>query len=301
VARVGRRGARVTDRRAPAGMIALAERTHVEVARLARDPRAVVLLPLGAIEQHGPHLPLLVDWLGAEELARRIALPLRRAGWRPILAPSLPYGASPLAEAWGGTVSLPGPLLARLIAAVVGGLARHGFRRFVLVNYQADPGHLRAMAAATRALRRRRLRVVHAGFSPEPAANAAMLDPRVVALLRSPRPEREWHAGELETALLLALRPALVKRALARRLPPAWVDFRDRLRRGARTFRAIDPGTRGYFGWPAAARAETAVRALRLRAKLIGTWVVAGVGPLPPSRALGRRRERPATRGARVR
>src|SRR2546427_7871103 len=65
-------------------MIRLAERTWPEAARLARDPRSVVLLPLGAIEQHGPHLPLLVDWRGAEELARRVAPHLRRAGWRPV-------------------------------------------------------------------------------------------------------------------------------------------------------------------------------------------------------------------------
>ena len=54
----------------------------------------MIILPLGAIEEHGPHLPLLVDWLGAEELARVIAPYLRRAGWRPVLAPSLPYGVS---------------------------------------------------------------------------------------------------------------------------------------------------------------------------------------------------------------
>jgi creatinine amidohydrolase len=265
-------------------VIALAELTHVEAGRLARDPRALVLLPLGAVEQHGPHLPLLVDWLGAEELARRIGPHLHRAGYRPLLAPSLPYGASPLADDWSGTVSLPGPLLARVIVALVRSLARHGFRRFVLVNYQADPGHLAAMAAATRALRRGgRLRIAHAGFSPEPAASAAMLSPRVTRLLRSPQPEREWHSGEMETALMLSLRPELVRRALARTLPPAWVDFRGRLAAGARTFRQIDGKTRGYFGWPAAARAETARRVMRLRGRLIAAGVIEALGP-PPRR-----------------
>src|SRR6266481_6319677 len=103
-------------------MIRLAERTWPEAARLARDPRSVVLLPLGAIEQHGPHLPLLVDWLGAEELARRVAPHLRRAGWRPILAPSIPYGVSTLAVGWPGTVSLSIPTLRRLIVEIVNGL-----------------------------------------------------------------------------------------------------------------------------------------------------------------------------------
>jgi creatinine amidohydrolase len=261
-------------------MIKLGECTYLEAARLARHPRSVILFPLGAVEEHGPHLPLLVDWLGAEELARRIAPHLRRGGWQPVLAPALPYGVSTLAEEWSGTVSLSRRLLTRLIIEVVRALARHGFRRFVLVNYQADPDHLRAMGAAQRALARgRRLRVVYAGFAPERAANAAMSNPRVLRLLRSPRPESEWHSGELETAMMLSVRPGLVRRSLARKLPPAWVDFRERLKHGARRFREIDPKTRGYFGWPAMARAETARRIMKLRGKLIAAEVIRALGP----------------------
>ncbi len=262
-------------------MIRLAECTYREAARLARDERALVILPLGAIEQHGPHLPLLVDWLGAEELARHVTPHLERAGYKVVLAPSLPYGASPLAEAWPGTVSLSRATLKRVIVEVVGGLARHGFRRFVLANYQADPAHVRAMAEAKRALTRRdrRLRILFAGFSPEARSMAAMLDPRVLGLSRSPRPEGEWHAGELETALVLARRPDLVRRAVARRLPPVWVDFRAALRKGARRFEQIAPGGLGYFGWPAAARAVTVKRALALRGRLMAREIIRALGP----------------------
>ena len=260
-------------------MIKLGECTYVEAARLARGSRSVILLPLGAVEEHGPHLPLLVDWLGAEELARRIAPHLQRGGLTPVLAPSLPYGVSTLAEEWSGTVSLSKPLVTRLIVEVVRALARHGFRRFVLVNYQADPDHLRAMNAARRALvRGRRLQVVFAGFAPDRAANGAMVNPQVLRLLRSPRPESEWHSGELETAMVLAARPDLVRRSLMRKLPPAWVDFRGRLEHGARRFREIDSKTRGYFGWPAVAKPETAVRVMRLRGKMIAAEVIRALG-----------------------
>ena len=278
-------------------MIRLAECTYREAARLARDQRSIVLLPLGAIEQHGPHLPLLVDWLGAEELVRHVAPHLRRAGYRPVLAPSIPYGASPLAETWPGTVSLSVGTLRRLIVDVVDSLARHGFRRFVLANYQADPGQLRAMAEAKRALTRAgagrrpraaagagRLQVLFAGFSPETSSLAAMLNPAVLRLSRSPNPKGEWHAGELETALVLARRPRLVRRGLARRLPPAWVDFRRALARGARRFEEIAPGGAGYFGWPAAAKAATAKRALALRGRLIAREILRALGPAPRAR-----------------
>lgn len=276
-------------------MIHLGECTYREAGRLARDERAIVILPLGAIEQHGPHLPLLVDWLGAEELARHVAPHLQRAGYRVVLAPALPYGASPLALTWPGTVSLSRATLRRVIVEVIGSLARHGFRRFVLANYQADPAHVRAMAEAKRALTRgdRRLRILFAGFSPEARSLAAMLDPRVLRLSRSPNPKGEWHAGELETALVLARRPDLVRRAVARRLPPVWVDFRAALRKGARRFEEIAPGGLGYFGWPAAARVATAKRALALRGRLMAREIIRALGPAArtPS-ARGRSRPR---------
>ena len=262
-------------------MIRLAELTWPEARRLARNPRSVVLLPLGALEQHGPHLPLSVDWLGAEELARRVAPHLARAGWRPVLAPALPYGASPLAAAWSGTVSLSAATTSRLVVEIVRALARHGFRRVVLANYQADPGQLRAIARARRALARARVQVLVAGFAPDDGRPNPMLDRRVLALMRSPRPEREWHSGELETAMMLAVAPALVRRATAKRLPPAWVDWAAALARGTRTFERMAPGGRGYFGWPAAARAATGRRVLALRGRLIAAALLADLRAWP--------------------
>lgn len=290
------RGHGVAAATAGHAMIRLAECTWPEARRLARDDRAVVLLPLGAVEEHGPHLPLLVDWLGSEELARRVAPHLRRAGFRPILAPALPYGVSTLAAAWSGTVSLSVATLRRLIVEIVSSLARHGFRRFVLANYQADPDHLRAMAAARRALERTcRVQVLYAGFAPGPAVATAMVNARVLGLMRSPRPEREWHSGELETAMVLSRQPELVRRPLARRLPPVWLDFRRSLRRGARRFEEIDPRSRaqGYFGWPAAARAETGERVMALRGRLIAREIIASLRAYEPATRSRRRRRTP--------
>jgi len=256
-------------------MIRLAERTWTEAARLARDPRSVVLLPLGAIEQHGPHLPLLVDWLGAEELARRVAPHLRRAGFRPIVLPGLPYGASPLARGFAGTISLSPRTLVRVVGEMLDALAVQGFRRFVLTNYQADPAHVAAMAEIKRrAQRRRGVRVLFAGFAPSSRVQRAMTDARVRRLLRSPRPASEWHSGEMETAVVLATRPRLVRRRLARHMPPHWIDFGAALAAG-RTFAEMDTSGRGYFGWPAVARATTGRRALALRARLIARVLVA--------------------------
>jgi creatinine amidohydrolase len=264
-------------------LIRLADLTSPAAARVAGDPRAVVLLPLGAIEQHGPHLPLLVDWRGSEELARRVAPHLRRGGWRPVLAPAIPYGVSTLAVGWPGTVSLSIPTLRRLIVEVVRGFASHGFRRFVLTNYQADPDHLAAIAQARRALARSRIRVLVAGFAPGARPPTPMVNRPVRALMRSPNPGAEWHSGELETAMMLSVEPKLVRRELVRRLAPAWFDFRRELARGGRNFRDLGPGGAGYFGWPAAARARTGRAVMALRGRLIARALLRALGRPPRS------------------
>jgi hypothetical protein len=65
-----------------------------------------------------------------------------------------------------------------------------------------------------------RVQVLFAGFTPG-HSNAAMVNPRITALLRSPQPDREWHSGELETAMVLAVRPGLVRpQLLATCRPP---------------------------------------------------------------------------------
>jgi creatinine amidohydrolase len=277
-------------------MLRLADLTWPEARRVARDRRTIVLVPLGAIEQHGPHLPLSVDWIGSEELARRIAPHLARGGWRPVLAPSLPYGASPLAAAWPGTVSLTPATTARLIVEVVRGLARHGVRRIVLTNYQADPGHLRAIGRARRVLAADRVQVLVAGFAPDDGRVNPMLDPRVRALMRSARPAAEWHGGELETAMMLAVAPRLVRRSVARRLPAAWLDWASALARGARTFEAMNRRGRGYFGWPAAARASTGRRVMALRGQLIAAVLLEALAAWPSGRQRRARARRATSR-----
>jgi creatinine amidohydrolase len=265
-------------------VIQLAARTWPEVERLARDPRSVVLLPVGAIEQHGPHLPLVVDLLGAEEIARRLGPRLRRAGFRPVLAPSLPYGVSTLGIGWSGTVSLSVATLRRVLVEVVRALAAHGFRRIVLTNYQADPDHLRALALARRDLvRDRRLVVLIAGFAPRAPVPNPMVNPAVRRRLRSANPDAEWHSGELETSVVLATRPALVRRGIAKRLPPVWVDFRAALARGARNFRDLAPRGRGYFGAPAVARATTGRAVMALRVRLMADEVVTALERKEPT------------------
>jgi creatinine amidohydrolase/Fe(II)-dependent formamide hydrolase-like protein len=199
-----------------------------------------------------------------------------------VLVPSLPYGVSTLAIGWSGTVSLSVAAFRRVVRELVLALAAHGFRRFVFTNYQADPDHLRAIERVRRDLARRRgLTVLVAGFVPGAPLPNAMMNPRVRRHLRSASPDAEWHSGELETAMMLATAPRLVRRRIARGLAPVWVDFRGALARGARNFRDFAPGGAGYFGAPAAARAVTGRRVMALRGRLIAHELLAALGPSP--------------------
>lgn len=113
---------------------------------LTEDP--VVLLPIGAIEQHGPHLPLDEDALVADHVARCVS-----ASTGALVAPTIPYGHSHNLRGYTGTISLPQQLLTDLVVAVASELVRHGFRRIVLVD--GNGGNLGATAAAAFELRDR--------------------------------------------------------------------------------------------------------------------------------------------------
>ena len=114
---------------------------------------------------------------------------------------------------------------------------------------------------------------------------------RVTRMLRSARPDLEWHSGELETSMMLDAAPHLVRRAAARRLRPAFVDWRSALKRGA-TFRTMHPTGAGYFGSPAAARASAGRRAMTLRARLIAAETIGALrrtrGPARAQRTISR-------------
>ena len=92
----------------------------------------IALLPVGAIEQHGPHLPLDVDAYDAERLCRDVA---SRCGVpRPLVLPLVPYGVSYHHEDFPGTISLSPETLAQVVFEVGMSVARQGITKLVIVN-----------------------------------------------------------------------------------------------------------------------------------------------------------------------
>jgi creatinine amidohydrolase len=174
-----------------------------------RLPRALVVVPMGAVEQHGHHLPTGTDSLIAGALARAAA---ERAAadleGDVIVLPQQWVGASDHHLPFGGTLSLRPSTLLAVLEDVLASVAGAGARRVVLVNgHGGNSGVCHAAAAAASA--RHGLAVAHLDYW--------QLLPINVETDGAPVP---GHAGAFETSMLLALRPELVKQAPDRAAPP---------------------------------------------------------------------------------
>jgi creatinine amidohydrolase len=220
-------------------------------ARLGAVDRAVpVLLPLAAVEQHGPHLPLATDRLIADHLA---ATAERLLGEEVLVLPTVAVGVSEHHAAFPGTLSVGHDAFGAYVEQLAGSVLRQGFRSLVLLI--AHGGNAAIANVVCERLGARwpdRAIVVTAWWQ--------VAGPELLALSRS-GPGGVGHACELETALLLHAHPELVARELipARTSAPAFAwDDADMLRGGRarlqRAFERISPD--GVMGEPRAATAE---------------------------------------------
>ena len=104
-----------------------------QLREMARQD-AVVILPLGAIEQHGPHLPVEVDSRLGEEVALRTARVMSERGQKVLVLPMLWPGVSEHHMSFGGTITLGFATYRAVVEDIVRSVLRHGFRRIALLN-----------------------------------------------------------------------------------------------------------------------------------------------------------------------
>ena len=109
------------------------DRLTAPALRDAATENTVVIIPLGATEQHGPHLPTQVDWRSAYEISLRAAR-LMAGRQRALVTPAIPFGMSEHHMSLGGTLTLDYATMAAVIGCVVRSAARHGFTRIFVLN-----------------------------------------------------------------------------------------------------------------------------------------------------------------------
>nr|YP_009531113.1 creatininase [Paulinella micropora]AXY63802.1 creatininase [Paulinella micropora] len=167
-----------------------------EIQEAGVQPGSTVVWPFGAVEQHGPHLPVCTDACFAEVVLDAVMARIKpnRPIWR---LPLQMIGFSPEHEAFPGTLSLSAELILNMVEQVGNQLSRSGFERLILFN--AHGGQISLLQVAARQLRARRpsLGVLPCFLWSGPEGISSLL----------PEPERYegLHAGLAETSLMLYL------------------------------------------------------------------------------------------------
>lgn len=213
---------------------------------VSRDASSVVFLVLGAIEAHGPHLPLETDTVIGEHLAQVSAERLEETtGVRCLVAPSFVGTAAVCAEGFPGTVSVEADVEKSALAALLEALVAAGCRRVCLLTLHFDPAHRSAVGGALEGLGKEvREKVVFVDFTQRASAK------RVGGEFE----RGDAHAGGFETSLMLHAAPGLVDEGFAS-LEENWVGLVEGIREGKRSFEALGM-PEAYCGAPARASAE---------------------------------------------
>src|SRR5262249_30017471 len=167
-------------------------------AKAAAD--AIVILPVGSMEQHGPHLPVGVDTILTEGVCRAAAGQAAPAV-PVVVAPTVWCGMAEHHMAFGGTFTFDIPTYRTVLLAFLKSIERHGFTRVLIIN-----GHGGNTAALNAFLpdfaRELRLQVATAGYFDLPRTDIA-------PLLEDQTGVR--HACEVETSLMMVIAPDLVR------------------------------------------------------------------------------------------
>ncbi len=231
-------------------------------------PGAIVLLPVGAIEAHGPHLPLDTDVLIGRAMAAAGAGLLEEAGERCLLLPVLPYSPAPFAAAHAGTLGLGRDTMAAVLGEVGGGVLDLGPRALVLVSAHLDPANRACCKAA----------------AAELAGRGTVVFPNLARPAYAERLGEAFlsgdHAGAFETSLILAIAPDRVDAALASGLAANDASLTRAIGEGAATF-AEAGGPDAYFGDPAAATADQGRALLSTLGAILRDAVAEALRPQP--------------------
>ena len=206
----------------------------------AVDESAVVILPVGAVEEHGWHLPLNTDTIQPKSVAEDVANRLEKEGYTILIAPTINYGNCRSTANFPGTISISTDSLQSMVFDILTEFMRHGIKNIVVLSGHAGRNHMAALRIAAESA----LEVGNAKIMVLSDYDIAYKD------LGKTVPADDGHAGMLETSRVMAIRPELVKPDRTRgdshpKFPPYRV-----LRNAEKYFPT------GYMGYPDRATAE---------------------------------------------
>ncbi|MEQ9286205.1 MAG: creatininase family protein [Cyclobacteriaceae bacterium] len=155
------------------------------------------ILPCGAIEQHGPHLPVDIDYFDAVYLANKVVEACSDP--KPFVLPPIPYGVSYHHEEFKGTLSVTNDALSRFVYDIGMGLAKNGIKKLIILNGHGDNAPTLSYAAQMINRDAEIFVCVDTGETSDIDLNDLIETPNDI------------HAGEIETSTTLAIRPEVVQ------------------------------------------------------------------------------------------
>ncbi len=196
----------------------LGEITMDEFKRGLRKTKTMII-PYGTVEEHGKHLPLSTDTMIAEECLRRVVQKKRA-----FLAPPVHYGVCTSTRMHPGTITIRPETLRMLTFDIVREAYKKGIRNFLLISGHGGGLHMNALKEVAEEL-----------VEEIDDLKIAVLSPWDICweeISRIAETENDSHAGEIETSLILALRPDLVKGRSKEEYPrfPKPLVVRDKLK-----------------------------------------------------------------------
>jgi creatinine amidohydrolase len=237
------------------------------VFRDVASRRPIAVLPLGAIEAHGPHLPLGTDIVIATAMARAGAARLSARGHDVVVLPALPVAPAPFAAGFAGTLDTPAAATSTVIEGVARSLAQHA-AAIVIANAHHDPAHVAAIRAAVRQIEQERSAVL---IFPD------LTRRRWASQLTDEFQSGACHAGRYESSVLLAEAPESVNLSAMRTLAPNPASLVTAIQRGDRTF--LDAGgPQAYFGFPAEATADEGREIIERLGRIVEEAVIEVLG-----------------------
>ena len=234
--------------------------TSPAFAELLAEGGPVVLLSVGSVEPHGPHLPLGTDTIISEAASARAAELLEARGLRSVIAPPVPYGVTEFARGFPGAMGISPATLTALLVDVVRGMLAAGARHVCLVNNHLEPAHDQAIRAVT------------PSFDTRSVSVACPLTRRHARTLSAEFKSGACHAGRYETSIVLAAEPALVAEEARAALVEVPISLSEGIKAGKDSFKDMGM-TAAYSGTPAAATSDHGEEQLALLAAMIVTEV----------------------------
>jgi creatinine amidohydrolase len=243
--------------------ILIPEMTWTEVEATLKD-RPVAILPVGATEAHGPHLPVSTDTVVALELSRRVATKLKEHGIPSLILPAVSFAVADYGEGFAGTITISPETSVALLKDISLAAAKR-FRCVAFANSHFEPRHLECLKKAAEEANKAGGSACYTDLHKKRWADALGETFRLGD-----------HAGAFETSLMMATAPQMVRERERISLAPI-ESLNAAFKKGAKTFEEAGAED-AYCGDPTAASAEEGEAWFEALAKVVTLNVMEHLG-----------------------